>query len=365
MSRRTNFINNGLTLILTACALFGVVYVCNNRYVTEKMITVLLWFALGAIIAGVLNTFVHELAHLVVGKINGFAFSEMSVWFFKWSKVKNKICFSFTMMKDEAGYTEMIPTSTENIAVRYKRMTLAGPIASFVFTFLGVAPFFIVTLPLELFCIWSVFLPVGAYFFFGSMLPVSSYGFRNDGAVAYGMNKMDDVSKVTVNLLKIQAEMYNGKTPSQIEESLYFELPQLAEDNPTFMMLLNARYNYYLDKEDYDNAKGVTERLLTLEEYMPKAYINVIKTDALYNSCTFDYDEDRADDLMYELEKYLNNVNSATNVRVKLAYLLYVKREKGAVDMFFKKASKEANKSQIKGYGAFEMKLLEKLKADF
>jgi hypothetical protein len=51
-------------------------------------------------------------------------------------------------------------------------------------------------------------------------------------------------------------------------------------------------------------------------------------------------------------------------VRVKLAYLLYVKHEKEMLDMFFKKATKEADKSQIKGYGTFEKKLLDKMKAD-
>ncbi len=364
MSRRTNVINGALYLILTMASMFVAVYVCNLRY-SEQLVTVVLWFILGAVVAGIINTFVHELAHLFAGKINGFAFSEITVWFFKWTKVRNKIRFSFTMMKDEAGYTEMIPKSRENLEKRYKSMTLAGPIASFFCILIGVVPFFVVQMPLWAYCMLSVFLPVSVYFFFGSILPQSSYGVRNDGAVAYGIAKMDDVSRVTVNLLAIQSEMYNGKTPSEIEQSLYFDLPQLPEDNPVFFMLLNARYNYYLDKEDYDNAKKTTERLLSLEEYMIKPYLNVVKTDALYNACTFDYNEEVADDLMYELEKYLNNVNSTTNVRVKLAYLLYVRREKDFAEMFFNKATKEASRSQIKGYGNFEKKLLEKMKVDF
>lgn len=357
MSRKTNLINNILSFALTFLSLFAIVYVCNYRYVVE-LFGVLLWFVLGAIIAGVLNTFVHELAHLLVGKKNGFAFSSLSVWFFRWTKVKNRIRFDFTLMKDEAGYTEMIPTNSENIVKRYKKMTIAGPIASLIFTIVGAVPFFIPVMPYQLFCVWVVFLPVGIYFFTGSLLPMSSGGVYNDGAVYFGMKKMDDVSKVTASLLTIQAEMYNGKTPSEIDEKFYFDLPQLPEDNFVFIMLLNARYNYYLDKKDYENAKKVTERLLSLEDYIPKAYMNVIKTDALYNACTFDFDEDVADDLTYELERYLNNVNTATNVRVKLAYLLYVKGEKTNAEIFYKKAVKEAERNQIKGYGNFEKKLV-------
>jgi hypothetical protein len=107
-------------------------------------------------------------------------------------------------MKDEAGYTEMIPKSKDNLAVRYKKMTLAGPVASFICSFIGIVPLFVVQLPLWAFCVLSVFLPIGGYFFFGSMLPVSNCGIRNDGAVAYGIKKMDDEAKVVVNLLSIQ-----------------------------------------------------------------------------------------------------------------------------------------------------------------
>ena len=97
-------------------------------------------------------------------------------------------------------------------------------------------------------------------------MPASSYGVRNDGGVIYGLKRKDDVSKVTLALLSIQAQMYQGKTPAQVDEKLYFDLPQLPEDDYNFIMLLNARYLYYLDKEDYENAKKVTERLVGLVE---------------------------------------------------------------------------------------------------
>ena len=365
MRRRTNIINTILTYIFTFGTLFAVVYTCNDRYLDAELIDVALWLALGAILAGVLNTFVHELGHLIIGKINGFAFSSMQVLFFKWERVGKKICFSFANMKYEAGYTEMIPTRTDNMALRYKRMSLGGPFASLGFSFVGIAPFFISALSFELFCLWSIFLPIGFYFHFSSILPTSSYGVRNDGGVAYGLKILDDESKVTVALLCMQAEAYNGKTPSEIDSKFYFNLPQLPEDNPVFMMLLNAQFNYYLDMGDFENAKKTIFRLDSLEEYMPKHFIQIVKADLLYAYCTFAYDEEKADDVAYEIEKSLNNINTATTVRIKLAYLLYVRREKDMADRFYKKAVKEAEKAQIKGYGAFEKKLLEKMKADF
>ena len=64
----------------------------------------------------------------------------------------------------------------------------------------------------------------------------------------------------------------------------------------------------------------------------------------------------------YEFEDYINNVNNATNLSVKIAYLTNVNKDVEDLDMFFKKAYKEANKEQLKGLSLYETKLLDKLK---
>lgn len=361
MKRRTNLINNAIYLLLTMGALFGVLMICNNRY-SEDIFPVLLKFIVGAIIAGFLNTCAHELGHFIAGKRNGFTLSSISIWFFKWSKVGKKIRFDFTMIGEEAGYTEMIPTTTDNLKVNLKKMTRGGVFASFVMMLIGVPPLFITGLPSWIYCVWSSFLPIGAYFFFGTALPMSNVGVLNDGAVLYALKKEWDTIKVLLALLAIQVEMYNGKTPAEVDEKLYFELPQLPEDDPNFAMLLDARYNYYLDKGDYDNAKKCCDRLISVIDYMPKNFYYIAKTNELYNACTFDYNEETADDIMYEIEKYLNGVNNTNTVRAKLAYLINVKKEKECLDIFYKKGIKEADRCQIKGLGLFEKKLFDELK---
>ncbi|MBQ3115543.1 MAG: hypothetical protein IJC07_00775 [Clostridia bacterium] len=360
MSRRKNLIDNVLYILLSLGALFALVYICSQRYYSN-VFSALLKIAVGAIVAGLIVTFMHELGHLVAGKRSGFAFAEMRVWFFKWKKVGKKTEFSFCWLGEEAGYTDMIPKSIENLEKRFSKMVRGALIASFIAMLIGIPPLFIKGLSVWIYCIWGAFFPVGAYVFFGNALPMLNEGLSNDGAVLSGIRQGSDSMNVALSILKIQAEMYQGKTPKEIEKDLYFDLPQLPEDDPNFVLLLNARYNYYLDLGDYENAKKVTARLLSLEDEMPKAYTFPIKTDALYNACTFDFDEEKADDLVYELEKYLNNVNTATNVRAKLAYILNVKGETETADIFYKKGIKEADRCQIKGYGAFEKKLIEDL----
>ena len=249
MSRRTNLINYIITMAVTLSALFAVVFICNSRY-NEILVDAMVKFLVGALVAGLIHTFAHELGHLISGKRNGFVFSAMTVWFFRWYKQKNKIKFHFVMIGEEAGYTEMIPENGENIDNRFKKMSAAGPLASLIFTLVGIPVLFIPSISVWAFCILAMFLPIGAYFFLYIALPASNYGVRNDGAIVYGINHNEDTIKVALNLLKIQAQTYQGKTPSQVDKELYFDLPQLPEDDLNFIMLLNARYLYYLDCED-------------------------------------------------------------------------------------------------------------------
>ncbi len=366
MSRKTNIISNILSLGLTVICFLITVLMCNKYFYEYIMGEVLLWFVLGAIICGLLNAFAHELGHVVAGKKNGFAFSSVSIWFFKWTKIKKNIRFSFVLPLDEAGYSEMIPTKTDNISLRYRNMTLGGLYGGIVLLVLGIIPFFIVKfLSFQVFVLWAMLLPLSIYYVLGNYLPMSSNGIRNDGAVLFGIKKNDFTSIVSSSLLAVQAQLYEGKTPAMVDEDLLFSLPQLAEDDPVYIMLLSARLNFYLDKEDYENAKAIIDRLSGLYDEMPKAYLNAIKTEVLYSACTYYYNEDLADDLMYELDKYLNNVNSVSNVRAKLSYILYVSKGNVDLDVFYKKGVKEANRCQIRGLGAFEKKLFDKLKADF
>ena len=365
MSRRVNFINNVLVMVLTVAGLFAVVLVANGSY-SASMGTVIGYFALSAVIAGFICTLCHEIGHLIAGKVNGFAFLSMTVWFFKWSKVRGRIEFGFVVLGDEAGYTEMVSKSTENLPNKLKKMTLGGLIATAIPMILGIVPFFFAgKLPLFAFSLTAMFLPIGIYTFFGNALPMSSGGAGNDGKVLYGLNKNDDDTKVIVNMLAVQSELFNGKTPAEIDEKYYFDVPQLAEDNLNFAMLLSARYDYYLDKKDYENAKITSDRLLSISDYLPKTYLNFVKTNALYGACTFAKNEDVADDLMSELEKYLNKRNGSLEVRAKIAYLLYIRKEKDALDIFYKKGVKETNRANLRGLGLFERKLLEEMKRDF
>ena len=363
MKRKFNVINYIVTFIITVCMVVLVVLIFDKKY-DEKVTASIGYYVIGIFASGLICSLIHELGHLVFGKANGFTLTAFTVWFFRWVKQGKKFKFSFAFSLEEAGSTEMVKKTPEGMEKALKNMTIGGLVFSFI-SLLFALPVMILNVPSWLYSIVVTFLPIGAYFFVGNLLPASEGGARNDGGVLYGLKHGDDESKVTINLLKIQSELYGGKTFLEIDEGLYFNLPQLPEDSLNFIMLLNYRYNYYLDKGDYSEAIQTISRLQTLEDYMPRHFIYAIKADALYNACTINYNPDVADELMYELEDKLGKDASVTSYRVRLAYILAVSEEKEMAELFYKRALKVANKCHLSGLKRFEVKLIEQLKEKY
>lgn len=361
MSRKYNILNNVLTILFTVGSVFVCVAISNSRY-SVMLKDIILFYIIGLIVATIVVTVVHETGHLIAGLLNGFSMISVKILFIRFFKENKKIKCEFCGILNSIGATEMVSKKQEGIEKRFAKFSAGGLIFSVVPLAIGILSLFIVGLPYQIFAILSVFLPVTLYSVFGNGLPTDEYGVRNDGGVLLGLKRKDDHTKVLLNLIKIQSELFNGKTPKEVDEKLYFDLPQLPEDDNAFITLLSNRYAYYLDKKDYENAKKTVNRLLTLTEYMDKPVETAIKTDALFSYCTFDFDEDKADELMYELEDYLNKYNTVANVRAKLAYISFVIKDDEQVNGFYKKALREAKKCPYEGLCRFEKDLIEGLK---
>lgn len=367
MNSRWNLINNLLLLLFTVAAVFAVTFIGNNNFNVEFGPIVAV-FVCGAIVAAIVNAFVHEFGHIIAGKRNGFVFVSMRIFALRFVKFGKKIKTEFTSIGEELGETEMIPVNAENLEKRFAKMTLGGIIATGILLVLSVSPlvfaFFMSSKLWWLYALTAMFFPVGVYFFFANVLPMDNEGLLNDGAVVSGLKKGNAVSKVTVGLLRIHSELVNGKSPAEIDETCFYDLPQLPEDNPNFILLLNNRYAYELDKGDFVKAKKISDRMEELLDDMPKSYAGAVMADLLYNACTFDFNEEKADNLVEDNERYLNKVNNFTNLRIKAAYLTYVVKDYDAASEFLSKAERDVEKCRIEGLKKFESKLISKIRKD-
>ena len=367
MSNRTNLINYFILLGGTLASVLAVGIISSSVPVLIGASS-FMKIVFGMIVTVFVNTFAHEIAHMISARFNGFKVVSFKIMFFKFGKVNGKFRISLCPWGEQLGETELLPKKLENIEKRYKKVAMAGIVANFILFCVSFVFFFYwkkwywVENKEYLFHLTAFTMPIALYFVLANVLPMSSDFDRNDGAVLWGIHKDDPSVKVMFSLMKVHAMLYQGFSPAEIPEEYYFAVPQLPEDDPNFIILLNNRLYYYLDKGDYDNAIKIVERLTSLEDYLTRAMEGQVFADALYAYSTYAFNAEKADNTMEDYDAYLNKVTTSLNMRAKLAYLKNVVQDEDAFNEMYPLCENLANNEDIKGLKKLELKLLEQLK---
>ncbi len=361
MNRKTKILYTIIEIVVPIALVFLNLILVRKSY-SYNFAKVLIFSLLSVIFFFLLNILLHEAGHLLFGKTNNF--EKLSFTFFcikkDYFKKRNKTYF---VPLDEAwASVEMVNKSSNEVIKRLKKYTFGGVFFNIILSLLGCVVFFVAKKVSEnLFIFISFCLPVSIYNLLNNLLPKEFYGARNDGGILYGLKRLDDTSKVIINLHKIEAELYQGKTPKDISKDLYFNLPQIQEDSPYFISLLSARLYYFIDVKDYDNAIKTLNRLDDLSVNLPKPLFNQIQIYKLLAVCSFNKNENLADEIVEDNQKYLNNHNTAFNLLAKTYYLSLNSPDKDTLDMFINKTIKEAKNLKILGLERFYIYLIDEL----
>lgn len=228
-------------LITLACALPALAlaaagcYCVYVEYGVAQMLAYLLLCALFFPLASLL----HELGHIICGKLCG-----MRV-----KLVKNGVF--------RPSGCSVLPERPGNMRARLVFTALGGIIVNFVFAVVGMGLLFADGVALY----FSFFAPASFYLFMINVLPVTYSGGDTDMLLALQAIKNTDVWKVLGRVLEIQGMITAGTPIEGIEEDLFFSVPQIAEYEPAFIMLVSLRADYYAARGDEENAKKWGDRL--------------------------------------------------------------------------------------------------------
>lgn len=228
-------------LITLACALPALAlaaagcYCVYVEYGVAQMLAYLLLCALFFPLASLL----HELGHIICGKLCG-----MRV-----KLVKNGVF--------RPSGCNVLPERPGNMRARFVFTALGGLIVNFVFAVVGMGLLFADGVALY----FSFFAPASFYLFMINVLPVTYASGDTDMLLALQAIKNTDVWKVLGRVLEIQGMITAGTPIEGIEEDLFFSVPQIAEYEPAFIMLVSLRADYYAARGDEENAKKWGDRL--------------------------------------------------------------------------------------------------------
>ena len=129
--------------------------------------------------------------------------------------------------------------------------------------------------------LWGI-LPYTCYLFLFNVLPLEYAQGKTDVGVYVGIKKGLDAERNMLSAMEIQGQLSEGKSFAEIDEAWYMDVPQLCEDEPMFALMLDLRYRYYLDKQDFVNAEACLNRLVGIIDYMPIAEAEKVAAELVY-----------------------------------------------------------------------------------
>ena len=224
---------------------------------------------------------VHELGHVTFAYIRKLEIVYCKCFSFRYYVKDGKKRFGFAspFAPDE---TQVLPIGSENMEKRAYAYAIGGLVYS------GVL--FVVLLAASIVC-WCfgagaffvyALLPYSAYLFLLNVLPAEYASGKTDALVARGIKKGEPVEQTMLNIMRIHGGLQEGKSFLEIPEEWYFSAPQIAEDEPLYVAILDARYSYYIEREEYEKAFDCLKRIKSAAEYLTDEEVLALERNLAY-----------------------------------------------------------------------------------
>lgn len=193
-----------------------------------------------------LASLMHELGHMLFGAVSG---------------IKTKPHFNIFGSSSCA----LMPKKEDRIKERALVTAYGGIVVNFlIFLVCGVL------ISLKVAPVWLSFLiPANAYICILNYLPAIHRSGKSDGLIIMEIINAKPEGRVLLAVLTVQAQVLNGKPIEEVDESLLFNLPQIREDDQSFIALTELRYEYMKAKGNEEESKKYKERFEQLKnDYM-------------------------------------------------------------------------------------------------
>ena len=251
-----------------------------------------LYNAIEGIIVGLISLpfviVIHELGHLLSGRISGYQFISLRLLLFQWVKDENdQIKFTrVTSLLGMGGQCLMKPLHKEE-DFTYKLYNLGGSLLNLITGMFLIVPLFIFG---QTFTRWLFIAGVVSIFMaVANLIPSSSGGLPNDGRNVKEANKSEDAKRGFYVMLKANGEMALGKKLSELDEDL-FKTNEDADVNNYFVAFTILLHAAYL--EEVGKYQESYQQLLRLESTnLPSVYKAQALLGLLFNELIYQGDE--------------------------------------------------------------------------
>ena len=240
--------------IAVKIASFALLAYCGIRVIFDSSWISAVAVGFIMIISFPLSAILHELGHTLFGAM-----------------VKIKAVPDKGFLKDtflnwwNSSSCKIIPKTDAELRGRVIFTAIGGSAVNLLFIILGIIALCAPSMPIG-FC---ALLPASFHLLALNAMPFSYDGGKSDGEIVLQLIKNGDEAKVMLAVLTVQAQVLNGKPIGEVDEKLLFDLPQIREDDISFISLCELRAEYFTAKGEAVNAEKWRNRF----EQLKKEYL--------------------------------------------------------------------------------------------
>lgn len=239
-----------LALSLGLGALCGWVFCTRVVFQNAGLESLVPAYILLLFLSVVFSDLVHEGAHLIVGLCCGMGIRPDKYRIFRTSSVN------------------VFPKGARGMRGRMLATVAAGPASNLACLVLGVIALCVPGVS----AVFCVLVPYSAYILLINAVPDDAGGAKNDGMLVLELLTRADSAEVMLQILRIQGMVRAGTKLADVPEAMFYELPQLPEDDVNFIILTQLRYEYYLARGNDSEAYKYFLRYKDVIRYLPSAY---------------------------------------------------------------------------------------------
>lgn len=312
--------------------------------------------AIGLAVGFIFAPIIHELGHVCFAKAQDMRPVYVKCFCFRYAR--NNGVKTFTLANPfTPDETQVLPNRSGDM----KKRALWYARGGLIFSVIAIAALILCA------CIGG-----GRYFFLGALTytvylallnlaPLPYANGKTDTAVCRGIKRGGDEEKTWLAAMEIQGKLCQGSSFAQIEERLYYDLPQLCEDSPLFATIQDLRYRYRLEKGEIDAAAKELNRLAQAQPYLSDNNLGKVCAELVYMHALRG-DREGAEANGKFCRAYLQS-SSVTAKRILAAFAAaFGKTDEASL---LKQAALDGlKKEEIKGIAAFEEILLSRIVAE-
>ncbi|MEG1519407.1 MAG: hypothetical protein RR458_00335 [Clostridia bacterium] len=317
-------------IIILACAFcgFSIGLTLINDLAKNQILLGAILALVGAIVVNYSHIILHELGHLIGGKLGGYTLYSFRVGFVKITRVNGKLALRFQKLGNNyGGVCQMFPSGNVDLEKKFHKFIAGGIGTSALITaVLGV----VVTL--------RYFIDVNpfVYLFFATAFPFVFITFvmnlsttakvvgMTDGMFLKALREKSPDGICAIKTLNLQSMFIGGVRPRDIPLEIVEDFPVLPDDNVNRLVMFSNQLACYYDRKCESKILEIANRFEENLEFLPSIYHAQILGEVFYVEAKYKHNLEKAREIYEKIIPELGKEKDISVLRIMVAYQVII-----------------------------------------